>query len=500
MTAPIWMASPPELHSALLSAGPGPGALLAAAGAWQALAAEYDSAAAELLGVLGAVQSGSWEGPSAAEYVAAHAPYLGWLAGAQAKSLAAAAQHEAAATAYTTALAMMPTLPELAANHIIHGVLVGTNFFGINTIPIALNEADYVRMWIQAATTMGTYQAVATSSAAAVPTTSPAPAVVKADAANFAAEPSQLAAAAPAADSGSQLNLADLITQLLQQYLDYVNSVFQPIINFLQNPIGNSFQLINDFLTNPEAALVTWGPFLFAVAYQVFSWIGASLTYPQLLLDPLLAITMGVVIGVGYQYLQQLPAAVPDGEGVGASTAPVVSSHSSNYPMATLAPTVAGPAGAPVTTAAGSAGAAPASAAPAAAAPAIPYAVAGIGPDEGFSPTFRDRTGVKAPAEGIPAAAAGVSARDKRRARRRRAATMPEHQYADEFLDYDPDADVPPEEPLVAASSRGAGAMGFGGTVASGDADATGLVTLDGDEYGSGPTMPMLPTTWEERG
>ena len=130
--------------------------------------------------MLAAVQAGAWQGPSAERYVAAHVPYLAWLMQASAKSAAEATQHETAATAYTAALAAMPTLPELATNHVVHGVLVATNFFGINTIPIALNEADYVRMWIQAATTMTTYQAVSTTALAATPQTDAAPQIVNA--------------------------------------------------------------------------------------------------------------------------------------------------------------------------------------------------------------------------------------------------------------------------------------------------------------------------------
>ncbi|GLE56945.1 hypothetical protein NJBCHELONAE_22530 [Mycobacteroides chelonae] len=126
----------------MLSMGPGSGALLAAAATWNALSAEYRTAASEMQLLLAAVSAGTWEGLSAERYIAGHQPYLSWLQATAESSAANAAKLGEAAAAYYMALADMPTLPELALNHATHAALVGTNFFGINTIPIALNEAD----------------------------------------------------------------------------------------------------------------------------------------------------------------------------------------------------------------------------------------------------------------------------------------------------------------------------------------------------------------------
>jgi PPE-repeat protein len=501
MTAPVWMAFPPEVHSALLSSGPGPGGLLAAAGSWSSLSATYASVAEELSAILAAVQAGAWQGPSAERYVAAHVPYLAWLMRASADSAAVAALHETAATAYTTALAAMPTLPELAANHAIHAVLVATNFFGINTIPIALNEADYARMWVQAATTMSTYQAVSTTALASAPQTDPAPQIVN-DPKGVKTGPGTTGA-----EFGGKGNSASGILPIIDNDAGDPYDFSWWINRLLEYPltIGRDIGLIS---RNPGQGLLQLGYDIVGVtADETGHAIQAIQYFPELTALPF-AVPAG--FAGGFAGLSGLAGIQPEAApAVAAAPMP----ETSSVPATSNSPAVSpAPAAAPAPASASAPATAPA-AAPATGAPPLPPAgIEGAAyPYLVGSPTVRASTGMSSSAQrkasepdaAAAAAAAAASAREKQRGRRRRRAGL--RGYGDEFMDMnvqvDPDWGGPPgEEPVAStvASDRGAGNLGFAGTARKETvAEAAGLTTLAGDEFGGGPPVPMVPGTWE---
>src|SRR6202008_374680 len=79
-------ALPPEINSARMYSGPGSASMLAAASAWNAMAAEMRSAAASYGSVVSGLTSEGWFGPSSLSMAAAAAPYLEWLSATAAQA------------------------------------------------------------------------------------------------------------------------------------------------------------------------------------------------------------------------------------------------------------------------------------------------------------------------------------------------------------------------------------------------------------------------------
>ena len=132
-------ALPPEINSARMYSGPGSPPMLAAAAAWDGLAAELCSTASAYQSVIGR-SSAKMVGPASASMAAAVTPYMMWvsLTGAQAEQ--AASQASSAAGAFEAAFAVTVPPAAVAANRAQLAALVATNFLGQNTAAIAATE------------------------------------------------------------------------------------------------------------------------------------------------------------------------------------------------------------------------------------------------------------------------------------------------------------------------------------------------------------------------
>ncbi|WP_152316566.1 PPE family protein, partial [Mycobacterium tuberculosis] len=145
---------PPEVNSSRMYSGPGPESMLAAAAAWDGVAAELTSAAVSYGSVVSTLIVEPWMGPAAAAMAAAATPYVGWLAATAALAKETATQARAAAEAFGTAFAMTVPPSLVAANRSRLMSLVAANILGQNSAAIAATQAEYAEMWAQDAAVM----------------------------------------------------------------------------------------------------------------------------------------------------------------------------------------------------------------------------------------------------------------------------------------------------------------------------------------------------------
>lgn len=166
-------AYPPEYNSGRMYVGAGSGPLLAAAAAWDELAAELQSAGASYGSTIDTLAAGPWTGPSSIAMAAAATPYVAWIHATGAQAEQAGAQAKLAAAAYEAAFAATVPPPVIAANRSLLATLIATNILGQNTPAIAATEAHYMEMWAQDAAAMYAYTAASASASQLPPFSEP---------------------------------------------------------------------------------------------------------------------------------------------------------------------------------------------------------------------------------------------------------------------------------------------------------------------------------------
>jgi len=226
-----FMMFPPEINSGLMYNGAGSGPLMAAASAWDELAADLEATATSYQTVIEQLTGTTWLGPSSARMAAATAPFVDWLAVSAGQAAATGAQAKLAAAAYEGAFTATVPPAVVAANRALLAALVATNFLGQNTPAIAATEAQYMEMWVQDGLTMDTYATIS-QQAVVLPQQSPAPTTSDGGTSADAA-----AAAQSTANSGS--GIGSLGTDLESLLTNGIGSLGTDLESLLTNGLTN---------------------------------------------------------------------------------------------------------------------------------------------------------------------------------------------------------------------------------------------------------------------
>ncbi|MDT5222214.1 MAG: hypothetical protein QOF15_4319 [Mycobacterium sp.] len=241
-------AFPPEINSGLMYTGAGAGPLMAAATAWNNLAAELSTTATQYESILTSLTTEQWTGAGSAAAAAAAQPYISWLTSTAAAAEQAGLQASASAASYEAAFTATVPPPVIAANRATLAALVATNFLGINTPAIMATEAHYMEMWVQDATAMATYQAAAAVAALldpllpATPTTNPGGAGA------------QAAAVSAAQAVGPAAGLSDIVTGLQGELSNLAlgtSSIGTGLFNALPVPVQTLLTSLDGFIGSP---------------------------------------------------------------------------------------------------------------------------------------------------------------------------------------------------------------------------------------------------------
>ncbi|BBY13756.1 PPE family protein [Mycobacterium marseillense] len=252
---------PPEVNSGRMYSGPGAGPMLAAAAAWDGLAAQLHSAAASYESVISNLTAG-WRGPSSSLMAAAAVPYAAWMSATAAQAEQTANQARAAVIAYEAAFLATVPPPVIAANRAQLMGLIATNFLGQNTPAIMATEAHYAEMWAQDAAAMYGY-AGSSATAAQVTPFAPPPRST-----NPAGTTGQAAAVAQATGGSVATNTESVLPQLMSAVPQSLQTLTAPTAAAAADP-PSLLSALDSALTGPLGPVSLFGiggsPYLLGV-------------------------------------------------------------------------------------------------------------------------------------------------------------------------------------------------------------------------------------------